>query len=326
MFCAGIVLFLLGAFTSTWFSKTPITEASTPITYTYSSQGIIPVSTQYGLPLRDAEFLVNFDGPLVDIPYGEPIPDEITLLPTLRASLQAEYEQKYALLQEYFPELSEQRLFLMFLVLRVNGSIPTYEATIDVDWDHNLLVGDKGNCTHYTLRMLMVLNAFELPGRALYIWTPSLPGHVAVEFYDEATGLTALLDANNNLAFFIEGANKPFIDTIGEWSLAERQTFFAENRNQAYAPFMMRYYSPNYWLRTSEFPYSLQELNLLNSVSRVQGWNTTLTTELNVLVSNWDWDTYSRPYNLSVYAGWVGRDFGAVYELDSETARNLIVN
>jgi len=319
--CYSIGLFFLGILVGHGLLKTSIERKASKNTYVYSSKGPVPTSIEYGLPVEDLEFLAYFEGPLLNVPYGETMMNEAEILPEIHERLQYEYEQKQTIIRERFPQLTDYQLLLVFLMLRINGSFPVYEPTFIFNPTANVLIGNSGNCTHYTLRLLMVLDAFQIPARAIPIFTPSLPGHMVVEAFDAVTGLAALIDVTNNLACFIHRSDSPFFEKIASWSANERLNHVKlENQNFVMAPFYIRYFNPGYWLESGDIVHSHNELNHHVNLIRLEAWQRSLTKELDQLVNRWDWDGWHHPFTLNEYGDLLGRKFGAQHATSKFTS------
>ena len=97
-------------------------------------------------------------------------------------------------------DLTDRQRLIAYVVLRVNGSIPTYEIRNQLPSQfRELVLGTSGNCSDFTIRLMIALEALGLRAAMISSVTPELPGHVFVDAYDPLERRSYLLDANYNV-------------------------------------------------------------------------------------------------------------------------------
>ena len=137
------------------------------------------------------EFSNFFRRPLMSEPPKEDVRKR------LRESLEKDWQNDMSWMKERFPDMDERERFIAYLLARVNGSLPVYHPTTHgsqtlEEW----LWMPRGNCSHHSLRLALVLDAFDIPSKIMSINTPSFPGHVLVDAWDPVTKKAYWLDAN----------------------------------------------------------------------------------------------------------------------------------
>jgi hypothetical protein len=252
--------------------------------YTVGPQGIEEVGEQFGIPHDDLQFLSTFWKPIIEkVPESR---DELRR--EIRDSLSRDFEDAMPIIRARFGHLTERQMFVMFLMLRVHGSLPVFIPRAQVPGDlATLLSAPRGNCSDHAVRLLIVLDVFDIPGRLTPIFTKSLPGHVVVDAFDPKEETAYLLDSNTNVYGIIEKAKESFFDSIRHWDLEERKRYFIDNEEHLiFPPVFFRYLDPGIWL-DREFPDTLESLNRAVYLPRINKWPTTLTAELPDLVDWW---------------------------------------
>jgi len=191
---------------------------------------------QFGLPKKDIGFLRNYMGPIIDrVPR-----DRDELRTYIKKSILDQYAAKKGLLSGEFNFKSERERLITFILLRVNGSLPIYRVLDHVPDDLvSLLTGDKGNCSDAAIRLLMVLDVFDVAGRTITLWTPALTGHVIVDAYDPAERKAYLLDPSFNIISRIDNVDEGYFDVLFSMSVKERGAYLGDPDNVRFWPFYM---------------------------------------------------------------------------------------
>jgi hypothetical protein len=211
-----------------------------PVSFVEAPEGIVPAKEEHGLPKEDLEFLRSFRGRLIPA-----LPREVkTTRTALHDALRSDYKSRERILRERYPKLSVQQRFVLYLVLRVNGSLPTYAVrsflprTLD-----RLLLSHRGNCSDHAVRLAMVLDAFGIKTGIIPVMTPSLPGHMLVDAFDPREGTAYLLDSTNNVYIKRVGARGGFFDALFKDEPGQRAVHFREP-NALYLPVYFRFVDP----------------------------------------------------------------------------------
>lgn len=137
------------------------------------------------------EFSDFFRRPLM----AEPPQDNIRA--ALRESLEKDWQNDEPWMKERFPDMDARERFIAYLLARVNGSLPVYHSTTTGSAKlEEMLWLPRGNCSHHSLRLSLVLDAFDIPSVMLSVVTPSFPGHVLVDAWDPVGKKAYWLDAN----------------------------------------------------------------------------------------------------------------------------------
>jgi hypothetical protein len=231
---------------------------------------------EFGLPEKDIDFLSVFRGRLINhIPKGS---EELREL--IKKTVLSNFKKKKAILSRAMHFDSEREELAAYLMLRTNGSMPIYKVTKSAPNDLSLLIeGAKGNCTHYSLRLLMLLDIFGFRGRAVTLITPSLPGHVVVGAYDPIERKAYLLDANLNVFSKFDNVDEGFFDVALDMTTEQRERYFED-------PHHIKFF-PLYISGVENMRMSLKELQekLYDSVE--DKWLDTLIRELPMAVDGW---------------------------------------
>lgn len=190
-----------------------VVALAAPREFILDAQGKVEAAPDgaFGIPKSDARFLAKFAGPIVgEIPDGERALKERIKTEILRG-----FEETGRALLESYGLTSDRERLIAYIMLRVNGSLPVYRSTAKVQDDLSaLLIGRYGNCGVAATRLLMVLEAFSIPARAIVWYSPALTGHVFVDVLDPTEGKAYLLDPTFNLLAKIERVDKGFFDVL----------------------------------------------------------------------------------------------------------------
>lgn len=293
-------------------------ESSQDVLYTLSIGGIEPVQLQPGLPKDDMDFISTFYGSILDT-TGESL-DETMM--NIRDNLTEEFSNSLDDLQARYPEHTETELFFIFVMLRVAGSFPVYDPQNPPSTVEEMMTAPNGNCSTHSIRTMMILEAFEIPSNAVTIWTQSIPGHIVATSRMDQTAV--LIDVTGRSVFFIRDTELGFFETLSTWTLAERKAYFADTQHAIVdAPFYYPYFNPGILL-DSTFGYNRAEFHEINLHVRSIGWYNSLTTELPMLVDNWDWEHSSisrHPFTMTDIWGFEDLDFD--YELSTDNLKTI---
>ena len=232
--------------------------------------------------LPDDELLTGFRGRLLaQLPS-----DHRQTRAALRSALLNEFSAKQDLIRTRFPELSERQRLVMFTLLRVHGSFPTYaiRSMVPASLDR-LLLSHRGNCSDHAIRLALALDALDIETAFVPIKTASLPGHVVVDAYDPIEHTAYLLDSNTNVLIRRPGASASFLtEWVNERALA-RTEFFSSAGNFYELPMHYDYEDPGPLGFTGAAP-TLEQLNSTVK-NRKDLWRRAFTTEFGQVLGWW---------------------------------------
>ena len=243
---------------------------------------VSPASQGPPLSSTDPALLSEFRGRLLaTLP-----PDLRDTRKVLRATLLSEFAAKKHLIATRFPQLSERQRLVLFTMLRVHGSFPTYAIrsmvprTLD-----KILLSHRGNCSDHALRLALALDALDLETAFVPIKTDSIPGHVIVDAFDPAERTAYLLDSNLNVFIRRPGATASFLTEWVGASEQARSEFFADSGNLYELPLHFEFEDPGPLGFTGGAP----TLDQLNSVvpKRRQMWRRAFTVEFDQVLRWW---------------------------------------
>lgn len=181
-------------------------------------------SGEFGIFRKDAEFLVNFSGEIIT----EIREDPQELKNHIRSQVMQNYKMHDHKLSEFHKFGSDRERFIIFMMLRVNGSVPFYQVKANVRADDlsGLLISRYGNCGVVATRLLVLLDTFGIKGRAIVWYSPSLMGHIFVDAYDPVEDKAYLLDPTFNVWDKYEEAGGGYFDVIFKMRPEERRRYF----------------------------------------------------------------------------------------------------
>jgi len=175
---------------------------------------------QFGILEKNASFLTHFTGRIVD----HVADNEEELKGNIRTAIMKGFEKDGHLLSEMNMFDSERERLIAYMMLRVNGSLPVYKVTSGLpDKLPELLMGKEGNCSHAAFRLLMVLDAFAIKGRAIVWFSPSMTGHIFVDAYDQTEQKAYLLDPSFNLFSTVHSdVTEGYLDILARMTVEEK--------------------------------------------------------------------------------------------------------
>jgi hypothetical protein len=170
-----------------------------PSAYAETPAGLSLISPKYGASKPELNFLHRFRRPIIlSSQYDFDDVDAEKIKKDLQRQLLNDFARDRAYVQDWLP-LTDQQAKVAYAVLRTNGSIPTYQVRSYVPNDlKSLLLSSSGNCSDYTIRLMMVLEAIGVKAMFVSIVTEQFPGHVVVDAYDPEEDTSYILDANYN--------------------------------------------------------------------------------------------------------------------------------
>jgi hypothetical protein len=178
-------------------TKTVSKIGSMPLSLGETPEGISYVPANLGLSMDELDFLKRFRGPVLDLKTESKVLQSGNLKSILRGELIAAFSKD---LRNLELGATPRSALIAFAVLRVNGSIPTYEVRDSVPNDiRSMILGTSGNCSDFTIRTMMIGEALGLKVALISANTPAFPGHVFVDAYDHEEDTAYLLDANFNV-------------------------------------------------------------------------------------------------------------------------------
>lgn len=253
-------------------------------TYKETPIGLKRVSAKHGVSKEDLDFLKRYRGPLLPVETTLSDLENSNLLHTLKDRLSSEFEKQKQFLMNYI-RCSERQALIAFALLRTNGSMPTYEVRMSLPNDlRQLIIGPSGNCSDYTVRLMMILEAFGLHTVMISNVTTNLLGHVFVDAYDSEDDTSYLLDANFNVMIIRPNSNKMgFIENL--FAAPDTWNLFSEQANIVTLPVYFRFLDPGEtgYMRTPLTPEFLNE----HRGRRESMWRSWLKTDVDELRSWW---------------------------------------
>lgn len=185
---------------------------------------------QFGIPHPDAAFLAALRGPVV----GQATGDGRAVKASIRNTISRGYEKTgRRLLSKRCRFASDRERFIVYTMLRVNGSFSTYGASMTVSNNMStLLAGKVGNCGVDATRLMMVLDAFGIRSMAIVWYSPSLYGHIFVCAYDPVEHKGYLLDPTFNIWAEMDHANPDWLDSLARRPPEQRWVFLRHHLKQ----------------------------------------------------------------------------------------------
>ncbi|TBY00562.1 hypothetical protein [Rhizobium laguerreae] len=266
-----------------------------PLAYAETPEGLKLVPAEYGVSKDDLDFVKRYRGPLLDLTtdFNKLSPNQVKEL--LRTRLLAEFESdpKNLTLAK-----TKRGALITFAMLRVNGSMPTYEVRNSVPNDfRNMLLGTSGNCSDFTIRVMMVAEVLGLKAALISANTPALPGHVFADVYDSEEDTAYMLDANFDVQIarnHTEG--RGFFEALLA-SGADEQDNFSRAAKVKALPVYFRFVDPG---ETGLYgtPLSASYINKIRS-KREDTWRRWTSEDLDDLVDWWKRIPNHRPRTLA---------------------------
>lgn len=261
-----------------------------PSAYAETPTGLYLIPPKYGVSKSELEFLLRFRRPILTIE------DKINPQNSeeIKKKLQKQFLKDFGNDRNYIQEwasLSDRQAMIAYAVLRTNGSMPTYQVRDYVPNDFkNLLLGSSGNCSDYTIRLMMLLESIGIKAMFISIVTEHLPGHVVVDAYDIEEDTSYLLDANFNTILIMPNSNgKSFLE----------QVFLAKETDKIIDDIEV-IALPNYFASISTNKSSSLTLNIINGQrgERVERWKEWIEHDRDQLRSWWIDTPTHRPATL----------------------------
>lgn len=193
--------------------------------------------------------------------------------------------------------LTERESLVAYTMLRVHGSMPTYEIRPNIPHDFRMLVlGTSGNCSDFSVRLMICLEALGLKAALISNVSPAFPGHVFVDAYDPKEDKAYLLDANFSVMLIMPKANgKSFISTLLNTS-EEGRAILSKNINIITFPVYFRFVDPG----ESGFQENALNPDRINQLrpNRENLWRQWLANDTDALINWWKKTPSHRPRTL----------------------------
>jgi hypothetical protein len=194
------------------------------VAYAETPEGLRRTSADLGLSKADIAFVERFRGHLLPAGVEPATLKRGELIERLRSELLAAFARDPANLE--LGKTPRQAL-IAFAVLRTRGSIATYQVRPMVPNDlHSLVLGSEGNCSDFTVRLMMVLESIGLRAATVSSYTPNLQGHVVVDAYDPEEDAAYLLDSTFSVVMSLPHSGRlGFLETVLRMRADERKRF-----------------------------------------------------------------------------------------------------
>ena len=163
--------------------------------------GVKFVQPKYGVTSDELVFIQKQRGSLIE-------PDEFIKGEQLVRVVRDKFNVHYSKNKNLFDgiNLSDRTKFIANAVTRVNGSISTYAVKSRYSYKlKDALTVHSGNCSDYTLRLMLVLEILGIKSAMISSVTTNLPGHVFVDAYDFFDDSSYFLDSTWNIIIKIPG-------------------------------------------------------------------------------------------------------------------------
>lgn len=271
------------------------------LAYAETPTGLKLVPAEFGASRQDLDFLKRFRGPLLSLTtdFNALTPGQLSrqLHDTLNEAFNADSKNL---------ELGDtpRSALIAFSVLRVNGSMPTYEVRAAVPDDLRSMVdGTSGNCSDFSYRLAMVAEALGLKAAIISANTPSLPGHVFVDAYDPQEDVAYLLDANFNVVLKRKNAHGlGFLEYLLSKDQKTQGDFAATETINA-MPVYFRFVDPGE-SGIYNTPLSASYINGIRG-DRVPTWRKWTANDLDDLVAWWIKAPNHKPKTLAESSKWL---------------------
>ena len=259
--------------------------------------GVRFVQAKYGVTSDELVFIQNQRGAILE-------PDEFIEDKQLVTVIRDKFDTQYLKNKYLFDgvNLSDRAKFIANAVTRVNGSISTYAVKSRYSYKlKDALTIHNGNCSDYTLRLMLVLEALGLKSAMISSVTRNLPGHVFVDAYDLYDDSSYFLDSTWNIMIKIpETEGKSFFQILFELPVSQRVQFI-KNLEIIQFPMYFRYIDPGLGGLTGS-PYSLEFLNGQRG-GLVEQFRRFLMEDLDQLKVWWENTPSHRPFSLDEIRG-----------------------
>jgi hypothetical protein len=182
--------------------------------------GVVPVTTEQGTHPGWLTWLGRFRGRLLPGLTANP-------RQSLQSALLTGWASSAPLMRGTFPNLTDRQRFITYITMRVGGSFTTYSVRSTIPNQlSRLLLSHRGNCSDYAVRLAMALDSVGVDTAIIFVNTPSTPGHVIVDAYDEVDGSGYLIDPLFHVVLRYEAAGISFMTKWAQLTDAKRISFF----------------------------------------------------------------------------------------------------
>lgn len=264
-------------------------------TYIDGPEGIREAHLESGVSREDLEFLKSYRRPLTgdDIPVSE-------LRQRLREVMTVDFQKTRAPIDRRYPQLSEREKFILFLVLRVNGSMPVYKTRkLPMLTFPDMIKALDGNCYDTSIRLSLLLEAFGIHNAIVTIFTSALPGHVIVTAYDQQERTAYFLDGNTNVFLPLRNVDEDLLTLLAKATPEGRKKLMAQAMGAGTAlPVYFPFYAPPPEVAFSAAPLTADYLNQMIPGTRATAWTATFTDQFDQLVNSWK-GTHLEPRTLA---------------------------
>lgn len=254
---------------------------------------LAPVSR--GVTKQDLAFLRSFRRPLLD---RARVPARDVWSGAIAKSLRDDFAREGHLVD--LPGLEGRERLIAYVLLRVNGSMPTYEIRDTVPWAfRELVLGTSGNCSDFAIRLMIALEALGMRTAWISSNTPAYPGHVFVDAYDPVDRRSYLLDANFNVMLSSPRARGEGF--LSAWLGAGDAKSFADAVAVRAFPLYFRFVDPG----AKGFEPDAVTADAINEqrADREQRWRRWLLGDAEALRAWWTKIPWHRPQTLQELAG-----------------------
>lgn len=271
--------------------RTQVDEAA----WEETPDGLEPAPASRGATKEELAFLRNFRRPLLE---PSQVPSGNVYQGVLAQSLRDGFERDARLVGH--PGLTERQRLITYVLLRVNGSIPTYEIRPRLPSDfRELVLGTSGNCGDFAVRLMVALESIGMQAAMISANTPEFPGHVFVDAHDPVEGRSYLLDANYNVML-----SSPAVRVgsfISHWLAAGDRKSFADAVEVRTFPVYFRFVDPG----AQGFQPNALTPDAINEqrAEREQRWRRWLRADAEALRAWWKKTPRHRPQTLQELAG-----------------------
>lgn len=271
------------------------------LAYEETPEGLKLVPAEIGASKNDLDFLQRFRGPILDLHTDFTKLSSGQIQEALKKQLVSEFESDP---RNLTLAKTKRRALITFAILRVNGSMPTYEVRDNVpNAIRSMILGTSGNCSDFTIRMMMVAEALGLKAALISANTPALQGHVFVDAYDPEEDTAYILDANFNVKIVRRGTGGlGFFESLLKESAEQRREYAEKARIRA-MPIYFRYVDPGEKALFGT-PLTASFINAIRS-KREPMWRHWTADDVDDLLMWWQKTPTHRPRTLAEIRGYL---------------------
>lgn len=298
-----------------------------PFSYAETPVGLKLVPANQGVTKDDLKFISDYRGPLelegkkaTNFSRGK-------LIASLKNGIQHEFSKdKNNLIQTR----TEREALIAFAMLRVHGSMPVYEVRNAVPNDLNQIVqGHSGNCSDYTIRLMMVLESLGVKVSTISSVTPNLGGHVFVDAYDPQEDTSYLLDSNFSVMIAMPKSNgNSFIQSLLSMS-DEARVEFAKSVKLTAFPVYFRFVDPG----VTGFKHTPLTPEFINEsrANREVMWRKWMSQDMSHLIAWWKKAPNHAPRTLREFSSFLNAipsdfNFSSNYAEKLRTSTGIIIS